>query len=60
MKTAAEALRRISEKGVAFISRGDKSGTNVAELELWEKAGSSPLPLGTQSMKRGPKAIPRR
>jgi tungstate transport system substrate-binding protein len=42
MKTAAEALRRISEKGVSFISRGDKSGTNVAEIELWEKAGLKP------------------
>jgi len=42
MKTAAEALRRIAEKGVTFISRGDKSGTNVAELELWSKAGLKP------------------
>ncbi len=42
MKTAAEALRRISEKGVAFISRGDKSGTHVAEMELWGKAGIKP------------------
>ena len=42
MKTAAEALRRISEKGAAFISRGDKSGTHVAEMELWEKAGLKP------------------
>ena len=42
MKTAAEALRRISEKGVSFISRGDKSGTHVAEMELWEKAGLKP------------------
>ena len=42
MKTAAEALRRIAEKGITFISRGDKSGTQVAELELWEKAGIKP------------------
>lgn len=42
MKTAAEALRRISEKGVSFISRGDKSGTHVAEMELWGKAGIKP------------------
>ncbi|OPY08755.1 MAG: PBP superfamily domain protein [Syntrophus sp. PtaB.Bin001] len=42
MKTAAEALQRISEKSVTFISRGDKSGTHVAEMELWGKAGIKP------------------
>ncbi len=34
MKQAAEALKRISQKGSTFISRGDKSGTHVAEMEL--------------------------
>jgi tungstate transport system substrate-binding protein len=43
MKRATEALKRIHEKGVAFISRGDKSGTHVAEMQLWEKAGIKPL-----------------
>jgi tungstate transport system substrate-binding protein len=42
MKRAAEALRRISEKKSTFISRGDKSGTHVAEMELWGKAGIKP------------------
>src|SRR5512136_168990 len=42
LKTAAEALKVISGKGVTFISRGDKSGTHVAEMELWEKAGIKP------------------
>jgi tungstate transport system substrate-binding protein len=42
LKTAAEALKAISEKGVAFISRGDKSGTHVAEMELWAKADIKP------------------
>ncbi|MGD0919539.1 MAG: substrate-binding domain-containing protein, partial [Thermodesulfobacteriota bacterium] len=42
MKQAAEALRAISQKGVIFISRGDKSGTHVAEMELWDKAGLKP------------------
>ncbi len=42
MKTAAEALCRIAEKQVTFISRGDKSGTHVAEMELWGKAGVKP------------------
>ena len=42
MKQATEAFRKISEKGVTFITRGDKSGTHVAEMELWEKAGIKP------------------
>jgi tungstate transport system substrate-binding protein len=42
MKTAAEALKAISEKRVTFISRGDNSGTHVAELDLWAKAGIKP------------------
>ncbi len=39
MKTAAEALKTIAAKEVTFISRGDKSGTHVAEMDLWAKAG---------------------
>lgn len=35
----AEALRRIQEKGVPFVSRGDRSGTHLAELALWKNAG---------------------
>ncbi len=42
MKLATEALRKISERNVTFISRGDKSGTHVAEMELWGKAGIKP------------------
>jgi tungstate transport system substrate-binding protein len=42
MRLATEALRKISEKKVTFISRGDKSGTHVAEMQLWEKAGIKP------------------
>jgi len=42
MKQATEALRTISQRGVTFISRGDKSGTHVAEMELWGKAGIKP------------------
>lgn len=42
MKTAAEALKAISSKGVIFISRGDKSGTHVAEMDLWAKGGIKP------------------
>ena len=42
MTDARGALKRISEKGGTFISRGDKSGTHVAEMELWQKAGLKP------------------
>src|SRR6266571_4754720 len=35
----AEALRRIYDAGAPFISRGDRSGTNVKELALWQDAG---------------------
>jgi len=41
-KSATEALKKIMSKGVKFISRGDKSGTHVAEMELWQKAGVKP------------------
>ena len=41
-KSATEALKKIMAKGVKFISRGDKSGTHVSEMELWQKAGVKP------------------
>lgn len=42
MKTAAEALKTIAAKKVTFITRGDKSGTHVAEMDLWKGAGVQP------------------
>jgi tungstate transport system substrate-binding protein len=42
MKTAAEALRTIAAKKATFITRGDKSGTHIAELDLWAKSGIKP------------------
>lgn len=42
MKSATAALKMIAEKSAPFISRGDKSGTHVAEMELWTKAGLKP------------------
>jgi tungstate transport system substrate-binding protein len=41
-KSATEALKKIMGKSAKFISRGDKSGTHVAEMELWQKAGVKP------------------
>jgi tungstate transport system substrate-binding protein len=33
------ALKTLKSKGNAFISRGDRSGTHIAELALWKAAG---------------------
>jgi tungstate transport system substrate-binding protein len=41
-KLVTEALKKIMDSGSLFISRGDKSGTHVAEMELWGKAGIKP------------------
>src|SRR5580658_6858408 len=38
-KDVALALKTISERKSPFTSRGDRSGTNAAELRLWEFAG---------------------
>ena len=40
-----------------FISRGDKSGTHVAEMELWQKAGVKPQGHGTSFMKKVQKGM---
>ena len=39
MKDVAKALQTIMAKQAPFISRGDRSGTNIAELKLWKDAG---------------------
>ena len=36
------ALQRIAASGSRFVTRGDNSGTHVAEKALWEKAGIQP------------------
>jgi tungstate transport system substrate-binding protein len=38
-KNIVTALQTIKEKSVPFISRGDRSGTNMAEINLWKDAG---------------------
>jgi tungstate transport system substrate-binding protein len=39
VKDVAKAFQTIKEKQASFISRGDRSGTNIAELKLWKDAG---------------------
>ncbi|MCL4766577.1 MAG: extracellular solute-binding protein [Hyphomicrobiaceae bacterium] len=41
-KDIIQALKAIHDKGAAFVSRGDKSGTHSAELRLWKDAGLDP------------------
>lgn len=53
--SAVGAMRRIAAAAAPFVSRGDLSGTNVKECELWSEAGVEPSspwyevwPLGGQ------------
>jgi tungstate transport system substrate-binding protein len=39
MKDISKALQTIKDKEAPFISRGDRSGTHIAELNLWKDAG---------------------
>ena len=39
MKDVGKAFTTIKDKQASFISRGDKSGTHVAELALWKASG---------------------
>jgi tungstate transport system substrate-binding protein len=38
-KDILEALRKIKSSSAPFVSRGDRSGTHIAELALWKLAG---------------------
>lgn len=39
MKDVGAALKAIMAKGAPFVSRGDKSGTHIAEINLWKASG---------------------
>jgi tungstate transport system substrate-binding protein len=41
-KDSVAALKAIASAQAPFVSRGDKSGTNAAELRLWKIAGQTP------------------
>jgi tungstate transport system substrate-binding protein len=38
-KDIVAALRKIQESQTTFVSRGDRSGTHMAELDLWKQSG---------------------
>jgi tungstate transport system substrate-binding protein len=42
MKSAPEAFAAIARGKVPFVTRDDKSGTHVKEMEIWEKASVTP------------------
>jgi tungstate transport system substrate-binding protein len=37
LKDAGEAFKKIAASHSLFVSRGDKSGTNIKELAIWKK-----------------------
>jgi tungstate transport system substrate-binding protein len=51
--TVAEALKKISDAGTTFISRGDESGTHTAEKALWEKSAITPAGAWYNSAGKG-------
>jgi tungstate transport system substrate-binding protein len=53
IKDAVEAMRRIHDAKVRFVSRGDESGTQVKERELWRAAGLEPRWAGYLSAGTG-------
>lgn len=53
MALAGDALKKIAQKGSTFISRGDNSGTHVAEINLWKNAGITPAAPWYQVYEKG-------
>ncbi|MBU2597635.1 MAG: substrate-binding domain-containing protein [Actinobacteria bacterium] len=41
-ENVTEAFKKISEKQMLFLSRGDDSGTHKKEIKIWEEAGIEP------------------
>ena len=41
-KDIVDALKKVRGAQTPFVSRGDKSGTHIAELRLWKTAGIDP------------------
>ena len=42
MTDATAAFKKLAASGSTFISRGDKSGTNTKELDIWKTTGIDP------------------
>ncbi len=48
-----EALQKIAASGAPYLSRGDKSGTNAAELRYWAQAGFADAKDGAGAKAKG-------
>ncbi|HXX58151.1 MAG TPA: substrate-binding domain-containing protein [Thermodesulfovibrionales bacterium] len=46
VKSAIDAFELVAESGSSFVSRGDDSGTNIKELDIWDDAGVNPKGKG--------------
>jgi tungstate transport system substrate-binding protein len=53
MSDAVAAMRRIAARGALFVSRGDRSGTNLLEQQLWRRADVQPPANGTWYVESG-------
>ncbi len=42
IKLASEAFKKIASAKALFLSRADKSGTHVKEMDIWKKSGIDP------------------
>jgi tungstate transport system substrate-binding protein len=45
-KKVVDAFELIAETASSFVSRGDDSGTNIRELDIWDDAGINPKGKG--------------
>ncbi len=46
VSSVAESFELIAETASPFVSRGDDSGTNIKELDIWDDAGINPKGKG--------------
>jgi len=53
MKDALEAMKVLAAKAAPFVTRGDNSGTHVAEKDLWAKTGLKPAAPWYQVFAKG-------
>jgi tungstate transport system substrate-binding protein len=51
-KDSVAALKAIASARAPFVSRGDRSGTNAAELRLWRRAGRTSEVLNSEKWYR--------
>jgi tungstate transport system substrate-binding protein len=42
LKSASESFKKIASAKALFLSRADKSGTHVKEMDIWKKSGINP------------------